>query len=85
MGCVSLIVLKKLERNHDPTNRSEAFKILEEGNRECCLVTGLIYITQDVPTLLDQYDLPDEPLNRLPESRIRPARETIDKVNAMMF
>ena len=63
----STVVLKKLERNHDPTDRSEAFKILEEGNRECCLVTGLIYITQDVPTLVDQYNLPDEPLNRLPE------------------
>ena len=81
----STVLLKKLERDYDPTNREDAFRILEEGNRECCLVTGLIYITQDVPTLLDQYDLPDEPLNRLPESRIRPARETIDKVNAMMF
>jgi 2-oxoglutarate ferredoxin oxidoreductase subunit beta len=81
----STVLLKKLERDYDPTNQIEAFRILEEGNRECCLVTGLIYITQDVPTLVDQYNLPDEPLNRMPESRIRPGRETIEKVNALMF
>lgn len=81
----STIVLRKLERDYDPTNRAEAFRILEEGNRECCLVTGLVYITQDVPTLIDQYDLPDEPLNRLSESRIRPERETIGKLNSLMF
>jgi len=81
----STVVLRKLERDYDPTNRAEAFRILEEGNRECCLVTGLIYITQDVPTLIDQYDLPDEPLNRMPESRIRPGLETIDKLNSLMF
>jgi len=81
----STILLKKLERDYDPTNRAEAFRILEEGNRECCLVTGLVYIAQDVPTLIDQYNLPDEPLNRLPEERIRPGRDAIEKINAMMF
>jgi 2-oxoglutarate ferredoxin oxidoreductase subunit beta len=81
----STVVLKKLERNHDPTDRIEAFRVLEEGNRECCLVTGLIYITQEVPTLMDLYNLPDEPLSRLPEERIRPGKETIARLNAMMF
>ena len=85
MHDVSTILLKKLERDYDPTNRAEAFRILEEGNRECCLVTGLVYIAQDVPTLVDQYNLPDEPLNRLPEERIRPGRDAIEKINAMMF
>jgi 2-oxoglutarate ferredoxin oxidoreductase subunit beta len=81
----STIVLKKLDRDYDPTNRIEAFRILEEANRECCLVTGLIYINQDTPTLVDLYNLPDEPLNRLSEARIRPGRETIDRLNSLMF
>jgi 2-oxoglutarate ferredoxin oxidoreductase subunit beta len=81
----SVVILKKLDRDYDPTNRIEAFRMLEEANRECCLITGLIYINPDPPTLVDLYHLPEEPLNRMPESRIRPARETIDQLNTMMF
>jgi len=81
----SMVILKKLDRDYDPTNRAEAFRVLEESNKDCCLITGLIYINQAPPTLFDLYNLPDEPLNRLTEDRLRPARETIDKVNEMMF
>jgi hypothetical protein len=31
------------------------------------------------------YNLVDTPLNRLSEAEIRPARQTLDKINAMMF
>jgi 2-oxoglutarate ferredoxin oxidoreductase subunit beta len=81
----SMILLKKLERDYDPTNRAEAMRVLEESNRECCLITGLIYIDESQPTLFDRYDLPDEPLNRLTEERLRPPRETMDELNALMF
>jgi len=81
----SMVLLKKLERDYDPTNRAEAIRVLEESNKECCLITGLIYIDESKPTLFERYDLPDEPLNRLTEERLRPSRETIEKVNALMF
>jgi 2-oxoglutarate ferredoxin oxidoreductase subunit beta len=81
----STVILKKLGREYDPHNRAEAFRILEEANTNQWLITGLIYINQDFPNLIDQYGLPDEPLNRLDESRLRPPRATIDKVNALMF
>ena len=81
----SMVVFKKLEHDYDPTNRKEAFRILEDANRECCLVTGLLYINQEPPSLVDLYNLPEEPLNRLGEDRIRPKRETIDQINALMF
>ena len=81
----SMIVLKKLDRDYNPADRTEALRILEEANRKQWLITGLIYINQNLPTLFDIYNLPDEPLNRMDESRIRPARVTIDQLNAMMF
>lgn len=81
----SKVVLKKLERDYDPTDRKEAMRILEEANECNCLITGLIYINPDQPSLADIYKLTDIPLNRLPERRIRPARETIQKINEMMF
>jgi 2-oxoglutarate ferredoxin oxidoreductase subunit beta len=81
----SMVILKKLDRDYDPKDRAEAMKVLEESNKDCCLITGLIYIDEGKPTLFDQYNLPEEPLNRLTPERLRPAKETIDKVNAMMF
>ena len=77
----SMVVLKKLEREYDPTNRAEALRVLEEANAKQWLLTGLIYINEGQPTLLDVYDLPDTPLNRLPESRLRPPRQSLDILN----
>lgn len=81
----SIVILKKLERDYDPRDRVEAFRILEQANANQWLVTGLIYVNEDVPVLFDQYGLVDEPLNRLDAGRIRPGPETIEKLNAMMF
>ncbi len=81
----SKVVLKKLEHDYDPTNRAEALRMLEEANARQWLLTGLIYIETDQPSLLDIYNLTQTPLNRLPESRLRPPKETMKKVNEMMF
>lgn len=81
----STIILKKLDRDYDPKNRVEAMRVLEESNKDCCLITGLIYINQSTPTLFELYNLPAEPLNRLTEDRLRPPRDSIAKVNALMF
>lgn len=81
----SVIVLKKLDRDYNPKNRTEAFRVLDESNKDCCLITGLIYIDESQPTLFEHYNLPDEPLNRLTEERLRPARDTIEALNALMF
>jgi 2-oxoglutarate ferredoxin oxidoreductase subunit beta len=81
----SKIVLNKLERDYDPTDRAEAIRILEEANRCNCLITGLIYIDPYQTSLQDKYNLTETPLNRLKEDRIRPPRESIQKVNELMF
>ena len=81
----STVVLKKLAHDYDPTNRSNALAILEEANAKNWLLTGLIYIDTEAPSLLDIFRLTDTPLNRLKEHQIRPPRETIDQINAMMF
>jgi 2-oxoglutarate/2-oxoacid ferredoxin oxidoreductase subunit beta len=77
----SMVILKKLERDYDPTRRSEAMRVIEEANTNQWLITGLIYINPNQPSLLDNYDLPETPLNRLPESRLRPSRESLDELN----
>jgi len=81
----STVVLKKLERDYDPTSRRRAIALLEEANRKDQLITGLIYIDTEQPSLFDIYNLTDDPLNRLEEKQMRPPAETIEQVNAMMF
>jgi len=81
----SVIVLKNLEKHHNPTDRFEALRVLEEAQRNNWLLTGLIYISTDKPTLADTYQLVDTPLNRLTEVDLRPAPAMIDKINALMF
>lgn len=81
----STVVLKKIERDYDPTNRNRAISMLEEANRKNWLITGLIYIDTEKPSLFDIYNLTDSALNRLSANQIRPPRESLEKVNAMMF
>jgi 2-oxoglutarate ferredoxin oxidoreductase subunit beta len=81
----STVILKKLERDYDPSNRAEAMRVLEEANAKQWLITGLICITESQPSLVELYNLPDTPLNRLAEKRLRPTRESLDEINALMF
>ncbi|MGD0611702.1 MAG: 2-oxoacid:ferredoxin oxidoreductase subunit beta [Anaerolineales bacterium] len=79
------IILKKLEKDYDPTSKANAYQMLENAQKSNWLVTGLIYIDPQKPALTDMYNLVDKPLNRLEENDLRPGRKTIDKINAMMF
>lgn len=82
----STIVLKKLDRDYDPTNRGAALRLIEESQNEQVLLTGLVYVEEERPSLTDLYGLPkDRPLNRMTENELRPAKSMIDKANAMMF
>ncbi|HSG42184.1 MAG TPA: 2-oxoacid:ferredoxin oxidoreductase subunit beta [Anaerolineales bacterium] len=81
----SIIVLKNLDKSHDPTNRAEALQILDEAEQNNWLATGLIYVRSDKPSLEETYDLVNTPLNRLTESDLRPAPKMMDKINDLMF
>jgi len=80
----SVIVLKKLEQDYDPTNKWQALKILEESELNRWLVTGLIYIAPKQPTLYDYLDLVDAPMNRIPAQDLRPSPATLAKINQIM-
>jgi 2-oxoglutarate ferredoxin oxidoreductase subunit beta len=81
----SQIILKQVERDFDPTDREAAMLLLEQAYRNHWLITGLLYVDTNQPTLADIHNLPDEPLNRLSIDRLRPEPDTIHKINDMMF
>ncbi len=81
----SHLVLKKLESDYDPSNRWRALAMMDEAEKHGILLTGLIYVNTEQPSMYDLYNLPDEALNRMSSDRLRPTRESIDALNASMF
>jgi len=77
----SVIVFKKLEREYDPTNRTEAIRMLEQAIRRNWLITGLIYVDPNAPTIFDMYPLGSEPLNRIPADKLRPDQKALDLIS----
>jgi 2-oxoglutarate/2-oxoacid ferredoxin oxidoreductase subunit beta len=77
----SVILLKKLGKNYDPTNRNEAMLMIEEAVSENCLVTGLIYVNPEIKTIIEQCNLVETPLNRYPSSRLRPSEGSLKEIN----
>lgn len=78
----SLIVLKKLGDAYDPRDRSAAIDLLEKANRDGVLVTGLVYLDTEQPSLIEAENLVPEPLAELPEELLRPAEHTLSEVLA---
>jgi len=80
----SVVILKKLEHDYDPTDKWQALKILEEAENNNWLVTGLIYVDPDQPSLYDYLNLTEEPLNRIEADKLRPSAETLERINQSM-
>ncbi|RME62574.1 MAG: 2-oxoacid:ferredoxin oxidoreductase subunit beta, partial [Caldilineae bacterium] len=80
----SKILLKKLDPSHDPTDRRAAFDVLDRAHREGKLLTGLFYVTEDEPDLNELLHTTETPLAYLPQEKLRPSRETLEKVVASM-
>lgn len=78
----SHLYIKKLGRDYDPTNKSQAINLLHEAQENGLLLTGLLYMDTGQPTSFDQHNLVEKPLNRLTESELRPDRQKFDRMNA---
>jgi 2-oxoglutarate ferredoxin oxidoreductase subunit beta len=81
----SVVILKKLANDYDPTDRWQALRMLEDAQRNNWLVTGLIYVEPDRPTLFENYNLPAKALNRLSPEEIRPPEESMKTVNSWFY
>ncbi|MBP9676309.1 MAG: 2-oxoacid:ferredoxin oxidoreductase subunit beta [Anaerolineaceae bacterium] len=81
----STVMLKKLENEYNPTDKHQALRTLEEAAENNWLITGLIYVNPNVPTLFSKYNLPDTPLNRTPTSKLRPTAQSLEDLNQSMF
>jgi len=76
----SRMLLKKLDRDYDPTNKLEALRVLTESHDRGEVVTGLFYVNTEQPNFIDLLNVVDEPLATLPLSRVRPPQSALDEV-----
>ena len=76
----SRIVLRKLDRDYDPTNKPDALRVLHETAERGEYATGLLYIDPQKRDFCSQLNLVDEPLATLPMERTRPSRAVLDEL-----
>ncbi len=76
----SIIRLKKLREDYDPTDKRAAMNLLHEAQEKNEFLTGLVYVEPQKKDFLTLLGLPDEPLATLPLDRIRPGREALARM-----
>lgn len=76
----SRLVLKKLGRDYDPTNRFSAVELLNRPQTPGEVLTGILYINNDAPSLIDRLQLGDSPIGTLPVEKVRPPRQALEMV-----
>jgi 2-oxoglutarate ferredoxin oxidoreductase subunit beta len=76
----SRLVLRKLDRDYDPTSKLGALTALEEAEAKGEVLTGLLYAATEKPTFIDNLNLCDDPLATLPLEKVRPPKAALDEI-----
>ncbi|HKT11340.1 MAG TPA: 2-oxoacid:ferredoxin oxidoreductase subunit beta [Terriglobia bacterium] len=76
----SRMLLKKLNSDYDPTNKTEALRVLTEAHDKEEIVTGLFYLDTRKPSFMEMLNFVDDPLATLPETAVRPPKRVLDEV-----
>jgi 2-oxoglutarate ferredoxin oxidoreductase subunit beta len=76
----SHLTLSKLEKEYDPTDKTQAIGRVREANAKGEVLTGLFYIDSSQPNFTEGLNMHDEPLATLAAERIRPSREALREI-----
>jgi 2-oxoglutarate ferredoxin oxidoreductase subunit beta len=76
----SYLQLKKLAADHDATDRIGGLKMLNEAHAKGEVLTGVFYVDTEKPSFIDLLNLTDTPLALLPEEKVRPSRQVLEKI-----
>jgi 2-oxoglutarate ferredoxin oxidoreductase subunit beta len=82
----SRIMLKKLGRDYDPSNREVAVATINKANVDKQFLTGLLYIDESKESFTQIMDIGETTsLAMLPESKLRPGKEALDEIMASLM
>ena len=77
----SILRLRKLHRNYDPTDRYAAMSYMQEHIARGEVVTGLLYLDPLANDLHTSLNTTTRPLNSLNEKELCPGGTVLDKIN----
>jgi 2-oxoglutarate/2-oxoacid ferredoxin oxidoreductase subunit beta len=80
----SVVRLRKLAEDYDPTNRIRVMNYLQERAAAGEVVTGLLYVDPEAADLHEHLNTIDTPLNELSERELCPGAAALDKINASL-
>jgi 2-oxoglutarate/2-oxoacid ferredoxin oxidoreductase subunit beta len=78
------IHLRKLDADHDVTDRAAALMTLERCRETGEIPTGLLYIDREAEDLHDSMNTALRPLNELTEAELCPGSKALEAVNASL-
>jgi 2-oxoglutarate ferredoxin oxidoreductase subunit beta len=73
----TVLLLKKADPNYDPSERSKVMQYLEDHRTRGEVVTGLLYIEEDLPDLHEIAGTARTPLSDIPYEDLCPGREAL--------
>ena len=76
----SVVRFKGVPPDYDPTDREKVFAYLEEHQGKGEVVTGLLFVDENVPDLHEMNATPDMPLTRIPYEKLCPGTAALDKL-----
>ena len=80
----SILRLRKLHENYDPTDRIAAMNHLQESRANHEIATGLLYVDGDATDLHAAANTVDLPLNLLDDKALIPGSSALAKLNAAL-
>lgn len=77
----SFLFLKKIKpTDFDVTDKTQALKLLHETHGKQELLTGLFYVNESSPSLVEELNMVEKPLSHLQESDLRPSAKALHDI-----
>ena len=80
----SVMRLRKLAAEHDPTDRVKAMNFVQEHASKGEVVTGLLYVDPSAVDMHEHLNTVATPLNQLSAKELCPGSAALDKINASL-
>jgi 2-oxoglutarate ferredoxin oxidoreductase subunit beta len=77
----SILKLRKLPSDYDPTDRNQAINHLQSHQSRGEIVTGLLYVDPDAADLHDHLRTVSTPLNQLGDLELTPGPDALAAIN----
>ena len=78
----SILRLRKLHTDYDPTNRVSAMAYMQAHQARGEIVTGLLYVDPLATDLHTALNTSDQPLNSMDAARLCPGTPALERINA---